>query len=282
MASTLRNFYELPSWLEDMQRVQQTLAPLMESLTIFQSKLDSIPMFTAALDSPVLREISKLHTPGILHMLEREQKILEQFALLTDSKINAISQLPNWTQSVFGHVPFQYDSLQGAMEETLTRWTALADQLASETDFDGFTPEMVSSLSDEDQKTISCEITAVLSDEKNWDQRLWETMVEFQNTHPTLAWVFKYIFLQILIATIGGLLTTAIGQTLFPAKMYEEPNTASQVIHHVEQHQTLIVVGDVPYYYEVEIRDSNTDQTMAGYISKRSVRIIDDNNSPQS
>ena len=287
MASALTNFYEIPSWLEDMPRVQRTLAPLMDSLAVFQSKLDAMPNIIAVLDSPVLREISNLklstlHTPGMIHMLQREQEILAKFAPLVDSQINAISQLPNWTQFVFDHVPYQYDSLRTTLEETLTRWTALADQLASEVDFDGFTPEMANALSEEDQDTLSCEITSALSDEKNWDQRLWETIENFQKTHPTLVWVLKCVLLSILVNTIGNLLTTAIGQALFPAKIYEEPNTASQVIYHIEQHQTLIVVGDVPYYYEVEIRDCNTDQTMAGYISKRSVRIIDGNSSPQS
>lgn len=38
MASTLRNFYELPSWLEDMQRVQRRWDSIAEPVAVLFMK----------------------------------------------------------------------------------------------------------------------------------------------------------------------------------------------------------------------------------------------------
>ena len=75
----------------------------------------------------------------------------------------------------------------------------------------------------------------------------------------------------ILISAAANIVYSAVGQALFPAKVYENPSPSSQVIYHVELNQNVIVVGEVPYYYEVVINDESAKSCYTGYVSKRSI-----------
>ena len=58
--------------------------------------------------------------------------------------------------------------------------------------------------------------------------------------------------------------------------MYEDITPTSQVIYHIEQNQTVIIVDDSPrYYYVVEAKDKD-DQVKRGYVSKRSIHMIEE------
>ena len=67
---------------------------------------------------------------------------------------------------------------------------------------------------------------------------------------------------------------STIGRTLSPDNAYEEPNSSSQIVYHIELNQN-VVVGDVPYYYEVEIQDESSGCRYAGYVSKRSISLME-------
>lgn len=100
-------------------------------------------------------------------------------------------------------------------------------------------------------------------------------------THTLIAWVLTNVFLPILIGIIVNMVWSTIGRTLSPANAYnayEESNSSSQIVYHIELNQN-VVVGDVPYYYEVEIQDESSGCRYTGYVSKRSICLTenDDN-----
>lgn len=97
-------------------------------------------------------------------------------------------------------------------------------------------------------------------------------------THTLIAWVLTNVFLPILIGIIVNMVWSTIGRTLSPANAYEESNSSSQIVYHIELNQN-VVVGDVPYYYEVEIQDESPGCRYTGYVSKRSICLTenDDN-----
>lgn len=94
-------------------------------------------------------------------------------------------------------------------------------------------------------------------------------------THTLIAWVLTNVFLLILIGIIVNMVWSTIGRTLSPANAYEEPNSSSQIVYHIELNQNVVVVGDVPYYYEVEIQDESSGCRYAGYISKRFISLME-------
>lgn len=91
-------------------------------------------------------------------------------------------------------------------------------------------------------------------------------------TNPLIAWVLANVFLPILIGIFVNIAWSAIGRTLSPVNVYEEPNSSSRIVYHIKLNQNIVVVGDILYYYEVEIQDELSGCCYAGYVSKRSYR----------
>lgn len=93
-------------------------------------------------------------------------------------------------------------------------------------------------------------------------------------THHLIVWVLTNVLLPILVNIIVNLTWAVIGQVLFPTNVNEEPHISSQVVYHTELHQNIVVVGDVSYYYEVEIQDELSGHHYIGYVSKHSITLI--------
>lgn len=121
----------------------------------------------------------------------------------------------------------------------------------------------------------SVEIENVLHSEKNREQRFSGRIKIFSQTHPVIAWVFNKVFLVILIDIIANMTCSAIGQALFPANVYEEPHFSSQVVYHIEMNKNVVVVGDVTYYYEVEIPAELAEYRYTGYVSKQRILLME-------
>lgn len=151
-----------------------------------------------------------------------------------------------------------------------TRLTSLAEEYTI-----GEAAEECHILSEDEQKIVVSEVEDILLSGKNWEQRFAEQIKSFSQTHPVIAWVLEKIFFAILIGIITNIASSAIGKALSPANVYEEPNSSSQIVYHIELNQNVVVVGDVPYYYEVEIQDESSGCRYAGYVSKRSISLME-------
>ena len=281
MANALGAFYDLPPWVEEMQRMQRKLEAITKPLLAVQDDTWlAAKNMAAAFESPVMRELELMArqcTPGLMKAVQQEQELLAKLNPLADIYTEIVGQIPDWSRDVFDTTPFRCDELLLARNHALLQWAEVADRVANIAEPDIAEPDIMDDLSEEDQQVITAEIAEVFAENENWDQRFMASMVKFGDSHPTLAWLFKKVFLKILIDLIVGLLCTAIGQALFPAKVYEEPTTSSKVVYHVEQHQTVIVIGDERYYYEVEVRPEGSTGVKRGYMSKRSVLIHEPN-----
>lgn len=120
----------------------------------------------------------------------------------------------------------------------------------------------------------SVEIEDILLSEKNREQSCSGRIKIFSQAHPVIAWVFNKVFLVILIDIIANMTCSAIGEALFPDNVYEELHSYSQVVYHIEMNKNVVVVGDVTYYYEVEIPAELAEYRYTGYVSKRSILLM--------
>ena len=277
MAKVTAAFYELPPWFEQIQRQLNAMTEPLQLLK--QESVIAAQNIAMALDSPAIRQwnkIAELCKPGMLDMIQQTQAIFQQVAPIVELQSQLYAQIPEWTRSIFDNLSYEYK------EQRLSQLVDAANQIASAPESVETLSDEVSNLSDEEQHIVADEITAILADKKNWDQRFMECVHKFKDTHPTIASVLINFFLPLLIAIIANLISTRIGQIISPAKVYEEPASTSQVIYHIEQNQTVIIIGDAPYYYEVEIRDSKSEQSLTGYISKRSITISENDESNQN
>ena len=77
----------------------------------------------------------------------------------------------------------------------------------------------------------------------------------------------------VILPIIAQLFGNLIGEALIPAKVYEEPQIVAPVICRLEQHQNVLIIGEVPYYYQIETKDLSTNETKTGFVSKRSIEV---------
>ena len=110
---------------------------------------------------------------------------------------------------------------------------------------------------------------------KNRKQGFAERIIVLSKTHPVIAWILNKVFLTILVSIITNMTCSAIGQVLSQTNAYEKPHASSPAVYHVEVKQNVIVVGDALYYYEVETQDESTGCCYTGYVSKRSVSLME-------
>ena len=161
-------------------------------------------------------------------------------------------------------------------ERAVAHACTLADSISSLIDEDEDIPDDIpTELTDEDKKIISKEMSSILTSEKNWEQRIIESVTRLKESHPLLATILDKIILGILIGIVANIISSSIGQVRTSAKVYDKPQTTSQVVYHLEPLQQVKIIGEQPYYYQIELTDNDTQETFVGFVSKRSIQQVD-------
>lgn len=277
MAHSMAAFFEEPAWMREIRRQQRMWEFISRPLTmIYTDNTVMANNLVAAVEHQALRDMkmaAEQYTPAVVKMLQQEQAILKMMSPLNELQAKLSGQMLGLSRNLLDTDLYQYDALWHIKEKEVARWTEAADFVANLDEFPECDPDELRNLSEADQQEIADEVTAILADEKNWEQRLMESVAKFQSTHPVWATLIKKLVFDVILAIIVSLAATAIGRTINPANVYTEPNAASQIIFNIEQHQTVVIVGEAPYYYKIEIKDETEEGTKTGYISKRSVCV---------
>jgi len=291
MAKTMAAFYELPPWVEKMNQLQRQMDSLTRPLLELQPDYTALTKtISSVLDSPAVRDfnkmsrifdnqsmaaiyrtqeiMAKMDTSGMTAALRQYQAVMDAIAP-KDLQVQLSERLQEWSR-IMSKVTYQIEPLTEARVAELARLSSLSEKYTT-----ADITEEAQALSEDEQKLVAAEVESILLSGKNWEQRFAEQIKSFSQTHPVIAWVLEKIFFAILISIAANIVSSAIGQALFPAKVYEEPCPSSQVIYHIELNQNVIVVGEVPYYYEVVINDESSEGCYTGYVSKRSIRLTE-------
>lgn len=292
MSKTMAAFYEGPPYLETLNRIQRQIDLMTRPLLDMQQNYAALTKnLSAVLDSPAIRDINKIsiafdsqsmaaiyRTQEIVSKIDMSGMVsaLQQVQIAIDTvapmrlQVQLGERIQEWSRVISNSIPYQIEPLTKARVAELTRLTSLAEEYTI-----GEAAEECHILSEDEQKIVVSEVEDILLSGKNWEQRFTEQIKSFSQTHPVIAWVLEKIFFAILIGIITNIASSAIGQALSPANVYEEPNSSSQIVYHIELNQNVVVVGDVPYYYEVEIQDESSGCCYAGYVSKRSISLME-------
>jgi len=228
--------------------------------------------------------LSKIYSPDMMKMLQQQQQLLNDFAPLTELCSKIAGQMPSWTQAAFDTAVFQREDLWLAREQGVSRWADALDRI-SEIDVPyELEPDEIDELSDEEKQLLTAEASSIVADSRNWEQQFMASVKKYEEVHPFWAAVLKYLIFSIFLTYILNAGISKIGEAIRPTRMYEDTTPTSQVVYHIEQHQTVIIVDDSPrYYYVVETKGEDDEQVKRGYVSKRSIRITeetDDTDSP--
>lgn len=143
-------------------------------------------------------------------------------------------------------------------------------QYADEIDFSSDTYE-IGRLTEEDKQEVSKAVSEILAQPDNWEHKLVKSLASFQECHP--------VYSKAIIGILGALITIILSvsanylyDTIKTAKLREKPSQDSPVITVINVSQTVNIIDDTPYYFEIQYTDSQTGDNFRGWISKRSVR----------
>lgn len=183
-------------------------------------------------------------------------------------------EIPNFTESILAQID---TSALTAWKECTdifanTDWSWLSEVYEEDPEKDKETT--VDEVPSEIRTQIAADITEVLSAPENLHTVSQNKYLEWKNKRPENAALFWQTLCQI-IQTILMILT--FGVTFYQAltnkdsHVYEEPKTTSTVVYNITVNNPVTVIGDVPYYYEVEFPNPETGEMVRGYISKRNL-----------
>ena len=133
----------------------------------------------------------------------------------------------------------------------------------------------ISELTDEETAQLKVELSEVAEEPQNWQQRLMAVIQSWKERNPIIAG----IILLIATAVISQLIGDAVHWAKTMAKdslLREEPTRKAAVVRQIKKGETITVVADAPYYYQVEVTNPDTGECFTGYISKRSVDLEND------
>ena len=298
MAKTMSAFYDMPPWVQQMEKLHRQLEALARPLSfIHEDALIAAKNMAAALDNPALRQasllaqsctpgmikmiqqeqllMSKLYPDGIVKALQQQQQLLNDFALLTDLYPKIAEQIPSWTQLLSDTTAFQHEDLWLAREQGISRWAEALDRISEINTSYELGSDETEELSDEEKQLLTAEASSIVADSGNWEQRFMASVKKHEEEHPFWAAVLKYLIIHILLAYILNAGISKIGEAARPTRMYEDITPTSQVVYHIEQNQTVIIVDDSPRYYYVVEAKGKDDQVKRGYVSKRSIHMIE-------
>ena len=126
---------------------------------------------------------------------------------------------------------------------------------------------------------IAADITEVLSHPDEAGDISQSKYVKWKERHPFLADLYMQVLLPLIQAILYGLITfgaaALIASANKDARVYEEPTSTSNVVYNISVEQSVTIVGDAPYFFEVEFPDAETGETVTGYIYKGNLVIID-------
>lgn len=128
-----------------------------------------------------------------------------------------------------------------------------------------------SSITPEIRAEIAADITQVLSNPETMHIDSQSKYLQWKERNPGFAAFFIEILLPILLLIADWGFSSWQARTVKDSHIYEEPTSASSIVYNVTVENNVTVVGDVPYYYEVEFVNPETGELVTGYIYKGNI-----------
>ena len=207
-------------------------------------------------------DYSGVHT-ALNTWLENHNSISDQISSVTKSI------LPLVDTSVYGALK-DLNAISTALQSVDWSWLSEVQPVNDENNDATATTENQEVTSDI-RTAIAEDITEVLAEPKSMHIASRKKYLEWIKESPEHA----LLFLGTLISFLGLLLQAlSFGLQIWQARpvkdsqVYQEPVSTSNVVYNLTVENTVTVVGDVPYYYEVEFVNPETGESVIGYIYK--------------
>ncbi len=228
VSTALREYVAISQRLEDITIPTKTLLGLQDAINAWQT------FRLPDISTPVLPQID----PAVFDVLKNT------------STITALAKADwSWVFEACAEVNADKDTAEDNEPEQAT--------------VEKLTPEL--------RDEITADITQILSAPEEMSAASQSKYLQWKERNPGHAAFFLEVLLpllQVLIAILG------IGESFWSAstakntKVYEEPTSTSNVVYNITVEQHVTVVGDAPYFHEIEFIDSQTGEPVTGFVYK--------------
>ena len=233
------------------------ISALRDSMQTFSS------IKTSAMLNPTIIALSNM--PGVRDMKAQQAMLKSMTSAYSAWNSLRIDSLP--INSVLNEAKIALSTVSFCDMDAVRNALVSAYALLQESTY---APDSVdeAGFSEEEQAEVKEMVAEILNDSPhNWEYGFAKMIETAKTKHPI--WMAIILF---VLGTLASYLIEDIFDTIKNTVIREEPNTSAAVVINIQAEQVVLVVNDVPYYYEVEYVDETTGETYTGWISKRSVR----------
>lgn len=302
-----RQFIQMPYITELTSGITSsvdTLSQTFNHVTALESSMEQMSKLTET--ARILTEINASQNNSIINLISETSPILADLQpvlptirglidTLTDTRlyqmINGIETIVSTINNINYQKMFDKISFLNETLETVAQNMVRGIDWVSQINFDNIAnslvqPEMLektiweyeqstgveSAASNEEITELHNDLQDIAADNKNWQQNFAEKINKWKEKNP----VIFFLIVQILTVLLSILSNFIFGKITAPkAVIKEEPNAAGDVIYNITINQDVTIIDDTRYYYKVKFYNIETDTTITGWISKRSLEISD-------
>ena len=186
---------------------------------------------------------------------------------------------PVLTQSILAQVDF---SALAALRESVSlavlakadwSWLSEVRTIEGKDDEDNVTLNFAaeSSVTQEVRTEMAADINQILADPNTMHVVSQSKYLQWKERNPGFAAFFLNILFPILLLIAGWGFSCWQARSTKDSRVYEEPVSTSSIVYNLTVENNITVIGDVPYYYEVEFINPETGELVTGYIYKGNI-----------
>jgi len=123
-------------------------------------------------------------------------------------------------------------------------------------------------LSYDEREEMQQIVAEVLSDEDNWQQRLFQAMEEWKERNPVYYRILKGLASIIVMLSIS---IASMQITGCAGILREEPDVVAEKVLYLESEMTFVVVDEISYWAKIEVLLDDDIGTASGWIGKRQI-----------
>ncbi|MBR5546638.1 MAG: hypothetical protein IKU70_06625 [Clostridia bacterium] len=130
----------------------------------------------------------------------------------------------------------------------------------------------ISQITEEDRKQVYEDVIEILQQPKQVQAGFEQKYEKWKERHPFLSDFFAQVFFPFLFVLLSLLLSQP-ATTITNSNIYEAPVSNSSIVYNTTINQTINIIGEAPYYYNVILVDPQTGTEYQGYIYKANVSV---------
>ena len=170
-------------------------------------------------------------------------------------------------------------ALQASLLNTQDPQAALVNQLKQvfntigKINPDDYSIAEIANISIENKQEAASIVSEAFAESDNLEQAIMHALKTAEKKHPLIYKVILFL-LNTIIPIIISQSCSLMRETARDAKLRDNPSSNSPIIITISSGTPVKVIGEAPYYFEIEYNNPKTGEVQIGWLSKRTVQEL--------